>query len=369
MMPLLAMLLLARPTVVMVHLPAGCIQPQAAVAADGVVHVVYFRGPAAGGDLYYSRIAAGSPALTPPVRVNSVPASAGATGTVRAAQVAVGRSGRVYVVWNGLGPKGPGGYPQAYQAFSRSNRSASSFELQRNLLPPAMGLDGGGAVAADTRGNVFVLWHSQAGAKEEKDGGVYVEHSGDDGATFAPAARVDSGGNGACGCCGMRALVAPDGTLDVLYRGARNNSGRDTIELTSTDGGRTFATHVVDPWPLNACPMSTFGLASGTGGTIAAWETADRVYAANIAPNGAVTGKWSPPGQSQKHPSVAVGANGATLLAWAEGTGWQRGGSLAWRVVSPEGHVLATNRIDGAIDVWSLATAVSRPDGSFLIIY
>jgi hypothetical protein len=368
MIQMLALVLLASPAVMVVHLPEGCIQPQAAVSPDGTVHVVYYRGPGDAANIYYSRLPPGASGLTPAVRVNSVPNSAGDVGTVRAAQIAVGRGGRVHIAWNGLGPKAANGYPIAYQAYSRSNPAGDSFEEQRNLITWAKGLDGGGTVAADPRGNVFVLWHSAAGAKEEKDGGVFVARSADDGATFARETRADSSGNGACGCCGMRAMVGADGTLEVLYRGARNNSGRDTVELESKDGGQTFTSHIVDPWQLNACPMSTFGLGASSSGTVAAWETAEHVFAARIAPDGAITGKWSPAGKGQKHPSIATGANG-TVLAWTEGTGWQRGGSLAWRVIGRDGTPLGGNRLEGAISTWSLPTAVARPDGSFVIVY
>ena len=365
----LAFVLLATPPVAVVHLPDGCIQPQAAVAADGTVHVVYFRGPAEAANIYYSRILPGKSELTPAVQVNSIPGTAGAIGTVRAAQIAVGREGRVHIAWNGLGPKAPNGYPVAYQAYTRSDSTGSSFEAQRNLTTWATGLDGGGTLAANALGNVFVLWHSLAGSKDEKGGGVYIARSADDGATFARETRADGAGNGACGCCGMRAAIAPSGTVEVLYRGARNNSGRDTIELDSTDGGRTFASHSLDPWQLNACPMSTFGLAATAFGTVAAWETAEHVFAARITRDGAVADKWSPPGQGQKHPSVAVQANGTALLAWTEGTGWQRGGSLAWQVTSLAGSRLAGGRLEGAISTWDLPTAVARPDGSFVIVY
>jgi hypothetical protein len=42
-------------------------------------------------------------------------------------------------------------------------------------------------------------------------------------------------------------------------------------------------------------------------------------------------------GGDRKHPA-AVDAPGETLLAWAEGTGWQREGGLAWRVYDSTGR-------------------------------
>ena len=58
------------------------------------------------------------------------------------------------------------------------------------------------------------------------------------------------------------------------------------------------------------------------------------------------------------------------LLAWTEGTGWQKGGSLAWQLFDRSGRPLAEKgRLDGAIPVWSLASVVVRPDGDFTILY
>jgi hypothetical protein len=78
-----------------------------------------------------------------------------------------------------------------------------------------------------------------------------------------------------------------------------------------------------------------------------------------------------PPGNaSRNHPAVAGIGGGETILVWAEGTGWQKGGALAWEVFDragrPTGH---KGRVDGGIPVWGLATVVARPDGSFLIVY
>ena len=36
--------------------------------------------------------------------------------------------------------------------------------------------------------------------------------------------------------------------------------------------------------------------------------------------------------RNSKHPAVAVDAAGNILIAWAAGTGWQKGGSVAWQV-------------------------------------
>src|SRR5262245_20075645 len=72
-----------------VKTPHGGIQPQAVVDAKGTLHLIYFKGDAAAGDLFYVRQDAGK--FGTPVRVNSVPGSAVAVRSVRGGQVALGK--------------------------------------------------------------------------------------------------------------------------------------------------------------------------------------------------------------------------------------------------------------------------------------
>src|SRR2546430_2460273 len=87
--------------VTLVKTPDGGIKPQAVADATGTIHLVFFKGTPAGGDLFYARARAGTASFTTPVRVNSEPGSAVAVGTIRGAQLALGKGGRVHVAWNG----------------------------------------------------------------------------------------------------------------------------------------------------------------------------------------------------------------------------------------------------------------------------
>jgi hypothetical protein len=94
----------ATAPVTVLTLPHGGIQPQAVADATGTIHVVYFSGDPGGGDLYYIKLVGATRKPTSPVRVNSVDGSALATGSVRGAQLAIGRNGRVHVAWHGSKP-------------------------------------------------------------------------------------------------------------------------------------------------------------------------------------------------------------------------------------------------------------------------
>ncbi|HLV79919.1 MAG TPA: sialidase family protein [Chthonomonadaceae bacterium] len=352
------------------QLPQGAIQPQAAVDSKGVVHLIYFQGDGDTGNLYYIRKAPGQAASFGPIRVNNVPGSAGEIGTVRTAQLAIGKDDRVHVVWNGLGLKGTNGYPVAYQAYTRLNAAGTAFEPQRDLITWAKGINGGGSVAADKEGNVYVTWHAMAGARDEAGRAVFVAISRDNGETFAREKQANPEPTGACGCCGMRALTDSKGILYILYRAAGENIHRDTMLLVSRDRGKTFLEKRLDPWRADTCPMSTYTLSEGKDGILAAWETRDRVYTTAIHPADLTFSKPTPvSGTSQKHPFLVSNTSGQSLLIWVEGSGWQRGGALAWQVLDRKQACLASGRRENGIPVWGLATAYARPDGGFVIVY
>src|ERR1700693_1061625 len=64
------------PPVNTVRVPNGGIQPQIAIDAKGVLHMVYFSGDAAHGDLFYVRSADRGATFSVPLKVNSHPGSA-----------------------------------------------------------------------------------------------------------------------------------------------------------------------------------------------------------------------------------------------------------------------------------------------------
>src|SRR5262249_5593595 len=157
------------------------------------------------------------------------------TGNIRGAHLALGKNGRVHVAWNGSHkalPKAPGGgTPMLY---SRLNEKGTAFEPQRNLIQSAPGLDGGGSVAADRAGSVYVCWHAPEPSKKgEANRRVWVAVSTDEGKTFAAERAASTEPTGACGCCGMRAFADSKGTLYALYRGAKDVEQRDMYLLSS----------------------------------------------------------------------------------------------------------------------------------------
>ena len=356
------------PHVSVVATPNDGIQPQAVADDRGTIHIVYFKGDPGGGDVFYAPVARTPEAghAAPPVRVNSIAGSALATGTVRGAQIALGRNGIVHVAWHGSKPVEGGGSPHPPVWYARSI-DGTRFEDQRMLSGAISGIDGS-TVAADRGGRVSVAWHGQGEKAGEQDRAVYLANSKDDGVSFAAPVPATSAPIGACGCCGLKALFDRGGALNVLYRAATDGKHRDTTWL-AIRGGAASAAVRVHPWEIEACPMSTFALADAGNGVAAAWETAQQIYAATLDPaTGSVKDLAAVPGTgSRKHPSIAVNAAGDRLLAWTEDTAWKRGGTFAWRITNRAGTEIAHSADAEPVPVWGLVSAVAMPDGSFVI--
>jgi len=358
--------------VVIERVPHGGIQPQVAVGADGIVHLLYYSGDARAGNVFYVRRSSDGGSWSEPLPVNQHPGSAVAAGSIRGAQLALGKAGRPHVVWNGSSeaqPRGSDG--QAPLLYTRLRDDGDGFEPERNIVNTGYGLDGGGCLAADRAGNVYVGWHGRGAQVGEEHRRVYVARSTDDGDTFAPERAIDDGA-GACGCCGMRGIATNEGQVLFLYRTADKGLNRDICLLSSKDRGNNYRSETLDRWRINTCPMSSEAFVNTPSGTWGAWETRERVFLANLA---AASGATAPPrpvsnnATKQKHPAWAVNAGGDLLLVWTEGTGWERGGSFAWQGFDSLGRETDTHGRSPGIPVWSFAAAYARPDGVFVILH
>lgn len=358
----------------LVRTPDDGLQPQTIVDGGGTLHLVYLKGDPKACDVFYARRASGQPNFSEPIRVNSESGSAIAVGTIRGAQFALGHNGRVHVAWNGSGnKKSERGAPMLY---ARMNDAGNAFEPQRDMMTSTMHLDGGGSVAADRAGNVYVIWHAAPveGPKGEQNRGVYMAKSADDGKTFTEERKINPTTTGACGCCGLKALADARGRLSVLYRAASGGMDRDVTLLLSKDEGKTFESTVLDQWRVPTCPMSSMALeSSGDGSLMAMWETQGKVRRSIIPVD---SSKASPPqapsgtGTGRKHPAMANGGKGGRLqlTAWTEGTGWQKGGAVAWELIDLETGTKTSGRQDG-VPAWGKVAAVANADGTFTIFH
>ena len=365
----------AADPVTLVRVPDGGIQPQVIVDAGGAAHLIYFKGEPGAGDVYYAKSTNGGATWSKGIRVNSEPGSVIATGSIRGAQLALGKNGRAHVSWMGSKKTAPGGdHMKAPMLYARLNDQGSAFEPQKNVIADAYGLDGGGSVAADEKGNVYVAWHGNPNRDGEQNRRVYLARSKDEGKTFAREEAVDDKA-GACGCCGIR-ISADERGVFILYRSAESKSDRNMTLLVSSDAA-AFKAAKVDAWSVQTCPMSSSAILSGGRNEFIAWETQRKVmFAAVDAKTGKLSATTTAPllagaqaGQ-QKHPVLAVSSKGEVLFAWTEGAGWNQGGAAAWQVYDPARKaVAAANGLKFGVPVWSFVAVFAKADGGFVVMY
>jgi hypothetical protein len=374
--PVLAIAAADTPEVTLLPTPQNGVQPQAVVDSSGIIHLIYLYGDPAAANVGYVRKAPHDPEFSRPIRVNDQPGTAIALGTVRGARLAIGAEGRVHVAWNGSSkavPKGPGGsVPMLYTHLAPDG---ASFEPQRAIMPSVAGLDGGGAVAADNSGTVYVACHAMGqrdGRPIQGEGHrrVWLARSIDNGKTFEPERAVSPPETGACGCCGMGALADTHGNLYLMYRTARAIVHRDMYLLVSRDRGRTFESTDLQPWEIGACPMSTVSMAQSGDQVLFSWETDKQVYFAKFDLRTRSIGKVIPApatGKVRKHPAIAEDRHGRVLLCWTDGTGWKRGGTLDWQMFNAQSQPVGAPSGGATVPVWGMPAAVSV-HGRFFVI-
>jgi hypothetical protein len=357
----------ARADVAIVRVPDGGIEPQAAIDTAGMIHLIYFKGPDGKGDVFYTTTTDGK-SFAEAVRVNSQAGSAMAIGAVRGAQLALGRNGRVHVAWMGSNtaePKAPGNAtPMLY---ARSD-SKGGFEPQRNVISKYVGLDGGGSIAADGDGHVYIAWHAPATPKAgEADRHVWITRSINDGATFAPEELA--AGQGVCACCSLRIIAAENGKVFGLFRQAKEKVNRGTVFFGSGFVNKFAFEDELAPAHSSSCIMSTFALAETKDHHVVAYETAGEIFLELIPKVGVRRPVVTSVGQG-KHPSISINAAGEILVARAVGTSWGKGGSIAYQVFDAAGKAIEGQSGEAKdLPVWSYPTAVARADGSFVAIY
>src|SRR5262245_2164378 len=359
----------AGPQVDHLPVPDDGIQPQAVVDATGTLHLIYYKGAAAAGDLFYVRRDAGQMAFSAPIRVNSDPGSAIAAGAVRGGRLALGRGGWVHVAWNAAHPVDRQGRQVTPMWYARLAPGARVFEPQRAIGTHVKHLDGGGTVAADPAGHVSVVWHAAGAEDGEPHRDMLVAGSTDDGAHFAPEQVIASEG-GACGCCGVSAIADGAGRLQILYRTAAGGTNRDATWMTI--GARDARPTVrLQAWKLPACPMTTFAIAEGGGAMVGAWVVEQQIFTADLDPatHTASTPSAMDGSAVRNHPALAINRTGDRLFAWIEGANRSREGNVAWELRDRSGRRLETQTAAGTTPPLSLIAAVARPDGSFLLIF
>jgi hypothetical protein len=361
-----------QPTVNVIRVPDSGIQPQV-VERDGIVHLLYFTGDPQKGDLNYVTSRDYGKTFSTPIRVNSEPGTAMATGNIRGGQMAVGTNGIVHVAWIGSSAALPRAASNSGPVmYARLGDAGARFEKSQHLNQASWGADGA-SIAADSQNDVFVFWHAQPpNGKDESNRRVWLAKSNNGGRSFADEKVAFGEGTGVCGCCGSKAFADRDDTVYLLFRAATEVVHRDMYLLSSVDRGANFRGSDVAAWNIGACVMSSAALVQAGQDVLAAWESEKQVFfgrvdhrAHKVENSAAAPGT----GKNRKYPALAVNRNGEALFAWTDNMSWAKGGKAEWQLYDRTFHPQGESGQAEGVPAWSLVAAFARPDGNFAVVF
>jgi len=237
-------------------------QPQAALAADGTVHVAY----GVGDTVFYTRSDDGGQTFSPAGEAFRCPNLS--LGMRRGPRIAVAGTVPVITVIGGPQGKGRDGDLQAWRLPSESGSWSGPGSVND---APASAREGLHGMAAGPDGSAWCTWLDLRSGKTE----IYAARSPDGGATWGPNQLVYRSPDGSvCECCHPSIAVDAAGKVSILFRNSLGGN-RDMYLTTSADGLRFAPAKKVGSgtWKLNACPMDGGMLAvDGKGRIDTAWR-------------------------------------------------------------------------------------------------
>lgn len=362
-----------------IRCPEGGVRPIVQREGLGVYHMAYLGATAPETDLYYTRSSDGGLTFADPLRVNSTPGSVDASDLSHGMNMAIGRDGRIHLVWTGsakAGNRGP--EEQVPLMYARMSDDKQSFSGERNLIHERWGLLATPAVAADSNDNVYVFWHAPGDIPPE-DGAkmnerrIWMAASTDGGQTFAPDRVVDRKRKGASENCGLDADIDEDGTIYVLYRCSQSKR-KDMRLLYSPNGGEAFGSSYVDTWRRKNPPRTAGAIKPGHARMCVSWETEGQIFTAIISRKTyRVLRPMSPLAKPddvwRQQPAGISCGYGVTLIVWLEGTVGEEPDRIAWRTFDDSNFSPIDRGVIGDIPAGAKPEVFVRPDEGFTIVY
>ena len=344
-----------------VKLGNGELAPVLDTDATQTQHLIYFKGEAKAGDIYYRRRASDKDAFSDPVLVNSIKNSAMVIGGVRAPDMAVSSDGVVHVAWM----SNTGGKQSVM--YTHSNVDGSKFSKQQNLMQRSDGLDAGVSVAAFEDKKVYVVWTAHGKTNAEKDRLLFVAYSKNAGKSFSKESPINGDRPGICACCGIDAGLTVDGEIMILYRSA--GAGARDMTLLQGKPGKSLTYPMLDQWNANACPMSSMSVVGGKE-PLMTWQTKEQVFYTSVDEKGVLKDKTTFPGfgKTRKHSTLARNNDGNMCLAWTEGVGWNKGGKVLWQVQDANGVMISDGQKND-LSAWSKPAVAVKNNRGFLLVY
>ena len=308
--------------------------PSLTVGSDGWTYVAFaaWGGPVTGTDVFFSKSRDGR-TWTAPARVNND--AGGATQSEPSLTLDV--SNNIYIAWTDT----RNGNNDVF--FSKSTDGGLSFSANVRVNDVTANSQSEPSLAVDPTNNhvIHVVWTDTRSAVNGPD--IFYINSTDGGLSFNPASlRINTDAT-AVEQGAPRVAVAPDRSVDVVWRDPRNAAkGPDIYFAKSTDIGATWNPPVIVNDDAGAAIQAEPRIAiNETGAIFVAWtdsrsaNTASDIYAtrstnggASFAANIRVNDDQGPVQQSA--PSLAVRGS-RVQLAWQD---FRRGGPYPYDVYS-----------------------------------
>jgi predicted lipoprotein with Yx(FWY)xxD motif len=332
-------------------------QPQVAVDAQGVAHLVFARQ----NDVLHATSTDGGATWSEPALVANVPSMP--LGMRRGPRIAVGDRTVVITAIEAPQPGGKSGDVFAWRSTDGGKSWTRSGKPLNSV--PAAAREGLHGMAGTRDGRVAVVWLDLRHAAPKQPGTeVWIATSSDGGLTWGLDRAVHRNPGGTiCECCHPSVELGDDGRLVVLFRNALDGN-RDMYVAASSDNGQTFAAAIKlgrGSWPLQACPMDGGDIALRSDGQpISAWQRDGQVFTAVPGSDEATVGKGVQPVlATSEEGGMVIWQQKAALLAAPLGGGPQRtleeGGSFASAVALGDGRFLVACEAGGEVRAISFA--------------
>ena len=274
--------------------------PQIAVDAAGNIYAVWEDDTANNSNILFSRSTDGGATFSAPRNLSN------SSGWSFGPRILVDSHGGIDVVWVDPTP----GNQDIF--FSHSTDGGATFSMPQNLSNDAAD-SGSPQIAADTNGNISVVWES-----DDIKYGVLYSHSTDGGATFSTPVNLTTNPTGSFG---PQIAVGADGSINVAWEDDFNFQS-DICFSRSTDKGATFST----PKNLSSNAGNSFAaqVAVDPSGNInVVWmdDTPGHyvIFLSRSADQGASFSSaksLSNSSGNSSSPQIGVDANGGTYVAW-----------------------------------------------------
>lgn len=321
-----------------IRAPNGGIAPDARFDAAGNLHVVF----AAEGAAWHAVSRDDGATFGPAARISRPPLSTEA-GMFRGPELAIGKDDEVHVAWYARGqPLARPAVPQ------RAMHSTGRGSFDRPVDVSRGPADGVSIAAAGQQ--VVVAWHT--------DDLLELSTSRDGGDSFAAPVRLQAL---TCECCDTSLSLTAGGPLYVMYRDRERNERDMYLVEYDMDSRRERRLRLdTEAWRIDACPMSSAGIARIGSTLVTAWEHAGRILMSRVDLGRWVASAPSEVSKSGKYPVVAAGG-GVVLVAW------KRQRRLHWRSYDPDTlRPLDEGSVDDGGSHRPAAVALQK--GGFLLI-